>query len=289
MDSCDMFGDLDFDDQFVNDMFNMDQHINFDDQGFSFDDQSTSTTLSPITPTPSPCTSEAPTTPKDQPIVKSSTMVYAPRKGGKRIRLDSSSDSSSGFGSSSELSDTDSSSDGSGIGDEGEIYSPMRRKVSKLTNKGRKPISPLKIKNGIEYEDGGILHYNFTTAQVASARISHGNYICNFFAKYANAKITNGVCNIILPTVSGITLPKIQLKSPTMKDIITGIQELFQHEVPKSSLKKLKNKKRSVHMRVLHLYDNATYYAGLKRVDVDTWKLQLKKETEPFQLVTYTS
>jgi hypothetical protein len=168
-------------------------------------------------------------------------------------------------------SDT-SESDSESSEDDEDDYTPLSKRFKSVhddapmpeSKRGRKPTSPFRVKNGLVFEDGGVLHCDFSfTTVTSSIRIAHANYICNFYAKYANAKITTGLCKIVVPELN---LPEIHLNAPTLKTVLHRLQRELSKKISK--------------------LEGRTYYAGLQQLNRDTWRLRLKREREPFPLST---
>jgi hypothetical protein len=134
-------------------------------------------------------------------------------------------------------------------------------------------MSRRQIFNGIHFDDGGMLFFDFIHKDVrVYAKVVFPTYLCHFYKKYSTAAISSGLCRIILPPCEKLRIPDIILHGPTINDILQNVKKTLDQEVLIDD---------SI-FRVLDLYGEKTYYAGLEQISSYIWQLHLKTREDPF-------
>jgi hypothetical protein len=145
--------------------------------------------------------------------------------------------------------------------------------ISEQPNKKRKRYIK-QIKNGLVYEDNGVLHYKITS-MVTSAKVNLGSSISNFYYEYSNAEVSSDIITIELPVPTFIKNTKITLESPTVKDILQAIHDYYVRILTKEELEHVFINKKNI--KLYHLLHGKVFYAGLHKIGDNTYKLLLKK------------
>jgi hypothetical protein len=148
---------------------------------------------------------------------------------------------------------------------------------------GRQPKPAQKVRDGLTYEDGGVIHFKVNSA-VTSTKINMGKSIRNFQVEYASAKISEKAITVELEVPKLMGSIKVNLNAPTMKELLHAIQKVYKRPLTNKEMEKIvvPGMTTGRTLRLYHMLGKRVYYAGLKKVNDDVFRVKLKKETDNF-------
>lgn len=169
-------------------------------------------------------------------------------------------------------------------GDDEEYEQPSNKRRCTGSRRGRKPVQPLTLENGLVYEDGGIISYPIFSSIATSVKINKGSFFSNFTAQYANALFADGEVTINLFVPSFLETKSVTLQSPTMKEVLQALRAEYTRKLTKRELQQWKSKTKksnSTEYKVYHTLKQRTIYDGLFSVESNVFNLRLRKQTDP--------